>query len=389
MRGRIKEDDSSVPAPDGPFAYFHKYREGGQHEQIARQPRDGGEARFIIDGDELAKQTEWLRARGMTWADVNALDQEGQQNLQAAYRRWVGVQEGRAPVEAPAPPVVETPEKTAIDTAAAEAEPNPTSAQKEAGNYKKGHVDFQGLDVTIENPRGSTRSGVRPDGAPWQSTLPDHYGYIKKTMGADGDHVDAYIGPDPAAPTAFVVDQIDPRTGGFDEHKVMLGYPDAASARAAYEGGFSDGSGASRLGAMTELPVDGLKAWLDAGDTTRPVGNLPPPFVTEFPGKNGPLYAVQPQFQRGSDEFRALARQATGLGGQYDIGTLPRGFMFSDREAAIRFAQIVKETKNPPEAPPAPPPEPCVASQSVPLPPVPACPETTFPPAPPPPLVPL
>ncbi|HEX7791843.1 MAG TPA: S9 family peptidase [Afipia sp.] len=61
MRGRIKEDDSSVPSPDGPFAYFHKSREGGQHEQIGRQPRDGGEARFIIDGDELAKQTEYFR----------------------------------------------------------------------------------------------------------------------------------------------------------------------------------------------------------------------------------------------------------------------------------------------------------------------------------------
>ncbi|TKT69977.1 S9 family peptidase [Afipia massiliensis] len=61
MRARIKEDDSSVPSPDGPFAYFHKYREGGQHEQIGRQPRDGGEARFIIDGDELAKQTEYFK----------------------------------------------------------------------------------------------------------------------------------------------------------------------------------------------------------------------------------------------------------------------------------------------------------------------------------------
>ncbi|TXJ10844.1 MAG: S9 family peptidase [Afipia sp.] len=61
MRGRIKEDDSSVPAPDGPFAYFHKYNEGGQHEQIGRQPRNGGEARFLIDGDELAKQTEYFK----------------------------------------------------------------------------------------------------------------------------------------------------------------------------------------------------------------------------------------------------------------------------------------------------------------------------------------
>lgn len=62
MRGRIKEDDSSVPSPDGPFAYFQKYREGGQHEQIGRTARDGGEARFIIDGDELAKQSEYFRS---------------------------------------------------------------------------------------------------------------------------------------------------------------------------------------------------------------------------------------------------------------------------------------------------------------------------------------
>ncbi len=64
MRGRIKEDDSSVPSPDGPFAYFQKYREGGQHEQIGRQPRDGGEARFVIDGDEVAKQSEYFKFGG-------------------------------------------------------------------------------------------------------------------------------------------------------------------------------------------------------------------------------------------------------------------------------------------------------------------------------------
>jgi protease II len=54
MRGRIKEDDSSVPAPDGPFAYFHKYREGGQHEMIGRAPRNGGESHILLDGDALA-----------------------------------------------------------------------------------------------------------------------------------------------------------------------------------------------------------------------------------------------------------------------------------------------------------------------------------------------
>ena len=60
MRGRIKEDDSGVPEPDGPFAYLWKYRQGGQHELIGRTPRDGGDARIILDGDALAKATEYF-----------------------------------------------------------------------------------------------------------------------------------------------------------------------------------------------------------------------------------------------------------------------------------------------------------------------------------------
>jgi oligopeptidase B len=55
MRGRIKEDESEVPAPDGPYAYFQKYREGGQHPLICRRPREGGRPRVMLDGDKLAK----------------------------------------------------------------------------------------------------------------------------------------------------------------------------------------------------------------------------------------------------------------------------------------------------------------------------------------------
>jgi oligopeptidase B len=64
MRGRIKEDDSSVPAPDGPFAYMRKFREGGQHEMIARTPRDGGEPQVILDGDALAAKSDYFRFGG-------------------------------------------------------------------------------------------------------------------------------------------------------------------------------------------------------------------------------------------------------------------------------------------------------------------------------------
>nr|HAQ95481.1 S9 family peptidase [Afipia sp.] len=94
MRGRIKEDDSSVPSPDGPFAYFQKYNEGGQHEQIGRTARDGsGEARFIIDGDELAKQTEYFRFGGARHSPDHKLeawsaDVRGSEYFTIRVRDW-------------------------------------------------------------------------------------------------------------------------------------------------------------------------------------------------------------------------------------------------------------------------------------------------------------
>src|SRR5918998_857167 len=51
MRGRIKEDDATVPEPDGPFAYYKCYREGGQHPLVCRIPRDGGPEELLLDGD--------------------------------------------------------------------------------------------------------------------------------------------------------------------------------------------------------------------------------------------------------------------------------------------------------------------------------------------------
>ena len=118
-----------------------------------------------------------------------------------------------------------------IEEAAAEAAtspanklPEPTEAQKEAGNYQKGHVNLHGLDISIENPRGSARSGVSPEGKKWETTLAHHYGYIRGTKGKDKDHLDVFIGPNPDSELVFVVDQVDPKTGKFDEHKVMLGF---------------------------------------------------------------------------------------------------------------------------------------------------------------------
>ena len=150
-----------------------------------------------------------------------------------------------------------------VDVAAAQADTEPSDAQKEAGNYKKGHVRFQDFDITIETPRGATRTGVSPEGVPWSVVLPAHYGYIKGTEGADQEQVDVYLGEDDRSQIAFVVDQIDPATGNFDEHKVILGASDIQGAENLYDAGFNDGSGPARRGAVTGMPLDEFKEWVE------------------------------------------------------------------------------------------------------------------------------
>lgn len=154
---------------------------------------------------------------------------------------------------------------------AARAHPNPTEAQASAGNYRKGHVKAHGLDVTIENAKGSMRRGVGRDGNPWQCRMKYPYGYIKRTTGADGDHVDVTIGPHLKSPRIYVVDQLDADTGKFDEHKVYMGFASVGQVRRAYGECFSDRRGADRLGAITEMSPDQFRAWLKDGDTMRPV----------------------------------------------------------------------------------------------------------------------
>jgi hypothetical protein len=142
---------------------------------------------------------------------------------------------------------------------------HPSLAQKEAGNYRKQHISFQGLPVSIENPKGTIRRG---DG--WQCRVPYDYGYIKGTEGADGDHVDVCIGSDRNSDRVYVIDQQDHRTKKFDEHKCMLGYHDRGSAERAYRAGFSDGKGHLRLGPVTEMSIDRFKWWLKNRPQKRP-----------------------------------------------------------------------------------------------------------------------
>lgn len=162
--------------------------------------------------------------------------------------------------------------KKEIDRAAHEAAtspkndlPQPTDAQKEAGNYKKGHITLQGLDITIENPKDSYRTGTSPDGKAWKNKLHSHYGYIKKTEGADGDHVDVFVGDNPESNLVFIVDQVD-KSRKFDEHKVMLGFPNKERAIKGYMDNYERGW---HVGPVSKLTMDEFKEWLK-GDTTKP-----------------------------------------------------------------------------------------------------------------------
>ncbi|MFM5151203.1 LPD38 domain-containing protein [Aeromonas hydrophila] len=156
-----------------------------------------------------------------------------------------------------------------IEAARAEVELEPTEAQKEAGNYKKGHLTLLGLDVALENPKGSTRSGTDRDGKAWQSTMAHDYGYIKRSLGADGDHVDVFIGDHPESETVYVVDQADPKTGKFDEHKVMMGFADEQAAKAGYLANYERGW--KGLSAIKAMPVEEFKRWVKEGDTKSPI----------------------------------------------------------------------------------------------------------------------
>lgn len=155
-----------------------------------------------------------------------------------------------------------------LKNAIAETEPNPSEAQKKAGNYKKGHLSFGGYDFTVETPKGTTRSGKDEQGKPWSVTMHDTYGYILGKIGVDGDHIDMFINDaadlDTFDGNVYVVDQVTPETGEFDEHKVMYGYPSEEAATDAYLANYSkDWKG---LGKVTAVPKATFDKWLEASD---------------------------------------------------------------------------------------------------------------------------
>lgn len=144
----------------------------------------------------------------------------------------------------------------------------PTVAQQEAGNYGKGHLDYHGLDLAIENPMGSYRAGTDRDGKEWRTQMANDYGYIKGTEGADGDQVDVFIGDDHSSDQVFIINQVEPGTSQFDEHKAMFGFADEPAARAGYLANYEPGW--KGLGSVAAMGVNTFKLWLKSGDMKRP-----------------------------------------------------------------------------------------------------------------------
>ena len=141
----------------------------------------------------------------------------------------------------------------------------PTTKQKEVGNYKKGRVKFAGFDIAIENPKGSTRSGTAKDGSEWKINLKHHYGDLMGTKGADGDPLDVFIGDNSEFTDVYIVDQIDPNTRKFDEHKIMLGFNSKQDARKAYLINYDENW--QGLGALSVMSLDKFKQWVSSGNT--------------------------------------------------------------------------------------------------------------------------
>lgn len=149
---------------------------------------------------------------------------------------------------------------------------NPTEEQKKAGNYKKGRFSLHGLQIALENPKGSIRSGIDKSGKPWSSTMAADYGYIcgpgAKQKGADGDAIDIFIGDRPESHMIFVVDQVDPETGKFDEHKAVAGVNTKLEAEQLYRSCYDKGW--KGFGGIHSMHLYGFKRWLSGGDTTQP-----------------------------------------------------------------------------------------------------------------------
>ena len=209
-----------------------------------------------------------------------------------------------------------------IDQAASQANTSPSEAQIAAGNYAKGHVKVGPFNIAIENPAGSTRTGPG-----WSTIMQDHYGYIKQTRGADGDQVDVYVRKGTPADhngPVFVVDQYDPKTDKFDEHKAMIGYRFLGAAVKAYDAHFNDGSGPKRRRGILKMSAAEFNVWVRSGQAKKPANTVKTNYIVNEPDAvSGDLF-VGTEHAISKNNGKALHRQ--GKTAPRRAGTTPAVF---------------------------------------------------------------
>ena len=218
---------------------------------------------FLVDGKFLTRQETLTHVRKLGLTTPLADNED---------RDWFDTTDL---YELRALPVSQSPRSVSesILAAAAKTNTSPSKAQIDAENYETGKVTVHGLRLSIENPAGSVRKGTDSNGKAWEVTMPHHYGRILGTTGADKDHVDFFLGPDPASPMAFVVNQKKPGNGHFDEHKVMLGFTNPGTAARGYLDSYSPGwRGYDSIVPMT---IPQLKHWLEHGKMGEAVTKAP------------------------------------------------------------------------------------------------------------------
>ena len=265
----------------------------------------------------------------------------------------------------------EQPLSAKIEAASAEVNTDPTEAQKEAGNYKKGHVQVGTFDITIEQPQGSVRKGTDADGKQWDSKMNNTYGYIRGAVGVDGDHIDVFLSNDIDGwngRKVYVVDQYNP-DGSFDEHKVMLGFNDADEAKGDYLANYEQGWENGRRIDITGVNLEDFEKWIESSKRkTKPFGeyssvkkdvveintpeeagySITPSTYTNKKGKTSDVSLLTFGHDLTADQERAVkefAKERTGEGrfaparGWKDRES--GGWMFRSEEDARKAAEMV------------------------------------------------
>lgn len=265
----------------------------------------------------------------------------------------------------------EQPLSAKIEAASAEVNTDPTEAQKEAGNYKKGHVQVGTFDITIEQPQGSVRKGTDADGKQWESKMNNTYGYIRGAVGVDGDHIDVFLSNDIDGwngRKVYVVDQYNP-DGSFDEHKVMLGFNDQDEAKGDYLANYEQGWENGRRIDITGVNLEDFEKWIESSKRkTKPFGeyssvkkdvveintpeeagySITPSTYTNKKGKTSDVSLLTFGHDLTADQERAVkefAKERTGEGrfaparGWKDRES--GGWMFRSEEDARKAAEMV------------------------------------------------